>query len=119
MIIIIAFEAMGNIGVIRNQVSSRLDLNSELYDVTEKFINLIKTGGDIDYEEYWNRQVVGTTTSSGHYDVFSGFGNYGSGGALANYGDGLYYCRSGNGIQMGSGGCLAELNSYGDTVSLT
>lgn len=63
IIIIMAFDAMGNIGVIRNKLSSRLDLNNELYAVTEKFINLIKTGEDIDYEEYWNRQTVGTTTT--------------------------------------------------------
>ncbi|MDD2892068.1 MAG: prepilin-type N-terminal cleavage/methylation domain-containing protein [Candidatus Gracilibacteria bacterium] len=106
MIIVMAFDAMGNIGVIRNKLSSRLDLNNELYNVTEKFINLIKTGGDIDYEEYWNRQTVGTTTASGHYDIFSGFGNYGSGGLGENYGDGLYYCVSGNGTSMGTGGCL-------------
>lgn len=76
IIIIMAFDAMGNIGVLRTQVSSRLDLNNELYSASEKFVDIIKTGGDIDYEEYWNRKAVGTTTSSGHYDVFSGFGNY-------------------------------------------
>lgn len=96
IIIIMAFAAMGNIGILRNSVSSRLDLNNELYSVTEKFVDLIKTGGDIDYEEYWNRKIVGTTTASGHYAVFSGFGNYGSGGSAANYGDGLYYCISSN-----------------------
>ncbi len=112
MIIIMAFSAMGNIGILRNSVTNRLDLNNELYSVTEKFVDLIKTGGDIDYEEYWNRRVIGTTTSSGHYSVFSGFGNYGSGGALANYGDGIYYCISGSGTSMGSGGCLSNHNSY-------
>lgn len=106
IIIIMAFDAMGNIGILRTQVSSRLDLNSELYSATEKFVDLIKTGGDIDYEEYWNRQIVGTSTSSGHYSVFSGFGNFGSGGSLpTSYGDGLYYCVSGSGTSMGTGGC--------------
>lgn len=79
IIIIMAFDAMGSIGILRNSVSSRLDLNNELYGATEKFVDIIKTGGDIDYEEYWNRQAVGTSTSSGHYDIFSGYGNYGSG----------------------------------------
>lgn len=97
---------MSNIGILRTMVSSRLDLNNELYSATEKFVDLIKTGGDIDYEEYWNRRVVGTNTSSGHYALFSGFGNYGSGGSLSNYGDGLYSCVSGMGISMGTGGCM-------------
>ena len=66
----------------RTRVSSRLDLGTELYGATEKFIDIIKTGGDIDYEEYWNRLAIGTSVSSGHYDKFSGFGNYGSGGSL-------------------------------------
>jgi prepilin-type N-terminal cleavage/methylation domain-containing protein len=117
IIIIMAFSAMGNIGILRNSVTNRLDLNNELYSVTEKFVDLIKTGGDIDYEEYWNRRAVGTTTSSGHYDVFSGFGNYGSGGVVANYGDGIYYCISGNGLKMGTGGCLTGFNIYTADVS--
>lgn len=104
IIIIMAFDSMSNIGILRTRVSSRLDLNSELYSATEKFVDLIKTGGDIDYEEYWNRKTVGTSTSSGHYDMFSGFGNYGSGGSGANYGDELYYCVSGSGATPTSTG---------------
>jgi len=118
IIIMMAFDAMSNIGILRTRVSSRLDLNNEIYSAIEKFTDIIKTGGDIDYEEYWNRRVMGTNTSSGHYAVFSGFGNYGSGGGLANYGDGMYYCVSGSGTQMGTGGCLTGFNTYGDNVSL-
>ncbi|MDD2916886.1 MAG: prepilin-type N-terminal cleavage/methylation domain-containing protein, partial [Candidatus Gracilibacteria bacterium] len=110
IIIIAAFDSMGNIGIFRTRLSSRLDLNNELYSATEKFVDLIKTGGDIDYEEYWNRKAVGTATMSGHYTVFSGYGNYGSG---SGYGDGLYYCRSGSGVHMGTGGCLTSFNTYG------
>ena len=71
LIIVIAFQAFGNIGVLRTQVSNAFDLNTELYTATEKFVNLIKTGGDIDYEEYWNRLAIGTATASGHYQTFS------------------------------------------------
>ncbi len=117
MIIIMAFDAMGSIGVLRTRVSSRLDLNNELYSASEKFVDIIKTGGDIDYEEYWNRTAVGMTTSSGHYDVFSGFGNYGSGWIMSStYGDGLYYCVSSGTTIIGSGGCLGgstQMQRYG------
>lgn len=119
IIIIMAFDSMSNIGILRTMVSSRLDLNNELYSATEKFIDLIKTGGDIDYEEYWNRKVVGVNTSSGHYSAFSGYGNYGSGGTSSTgYGDGLYSCRSGSGTHIGQSGCLMSFNTYGDGVSL-
>jgi hypothetical protein len=64
IVIIMAFDAMSNIGILRLKVSNRLDLNNELYSSTEKFTDLIKTGGDIDYEEYWNRGSVGTTMMS-------------------------------------------------------
>lgn len=42
IIIIAAFAAFGNIGILRTQVSSALDLNTELYGATEKFVGLIK-----------------------------------------------------------------------------
>ncbi len=64
IIIIVAFDSMSSIGVLRTRISSRLDLNNEIYSATEKFVNLIKTGGDIDYEEYWNRRAVGTAAMS-------------------------------------------------------
>lgn len=43
IIIIAAFTAMSNIGILRTRISSRLDLNNELYSATEKFVDLIKT----------------------------------------------------------------------------
>ena len=42
IIIIVAFSAMGNIGVLRTRISSHLDLSNELYSATEKFVDLIK-----------------------------------------------------------------------------
>ena len=78
----------------------------------------IKEGGHLDYEEYWDRSVVGTSMSGGHYVQFTGYGNYGSGGITGmgtNYGDPFYLCRSGSGTNMGTGGCLTDFNSYGNT----
>ena len=42
----------------------------------------IKEGGGIDYEEYFNRSMVGLTLSGGHYRDATGFGNYGAGGIV-------------------------------------
>jgi hypothetical protein len=100
-------------------VSGRADLNRDLYYATEKIVSLVKEGGSIDYEEYWDRSSIGTTTSSGHYVGFTGFGNFGSGGDVgtANYGDGFYLCRSASGVSMTHTGCLEnEFNTYSGSV---
>ena len=103
VIIIMAFDALGNIGILRSKISDQFDINNELYFAIEQLSAIIKEGGNIDYEEYWNRNSVGTLTSSGHYSAFTGYGNYGSGGAVGtSYGDSFYYCRSGSGAQMGT-----------------
>lgn len=60
MIMIFAFQALANIGVVRIQTLNKVDLESELYYFSEKLASLIKDGGTIDYEEYWNRKVRGT-----------------------------------------------------------
>lgn len=116
VIIVMAFQSLGNIGILRSKVSSKLDMNTELYFSVERLVSLMKNGGDIDYEEYWNRQTVGTATMSGHYQNFTGFGNYGSGANFAigseSYGDDLSYCRSDSGATMGTLGCLAGFNTY-------
>jgi hypothetical protein len=57
---------------------NRINLLEELYFFSENLATKIKDGGIIDYEEYWNRKVIGTATQSGHYRDPTGYGNYGS-----------------------------------------
>ncbi|MCK9272381.1 prepilin-type N-terminal cleavage/methylation domain-containing protein [Candidatus Gracilibacteria bacterium] len=125
MIIVMAFEAMSNIGFLRLKISDRLDLNKDLYYSIENFVSLVKEfNGEIDYEEYFNRRAVGDTQyQSGHYQKFTGFGNYGNGGGLVNgilitpnnYGSGFYYCRS-SAINMRTGGCLDNDFNDGNAI---
>lgn len=100
-------ESVGNITIARTRTMNKINLLEELYFFSETLATKIKDGGIIDYEEYWNRNVVGTATASGHYRDPTGFGNYGSGGTIgsANYGNWHYYCRSGNSSasRMGTG----------------
>ncbi|MDD2566174.1 MAG: prepilin-type N-terminal cleavage/methylation domain-containing protein [Candidatus Gracilibacteria bacterium] len=122
IIILIAFEAMGNIAVFRTRLASRLDIEQDLYYTTEMLSSEIKDfGGDIDYEEYFNRKMIGIQTGSGHYSNFSGFGNYGSGstpGTAGAYGDGPYLCLSGDGTPMGVLGCaINSFNNYGSSTA--
>ena len=102
-IMISVLDSVANIGIARTRTMNRITLLEELYFFSEKLVTSIKDGGIIDYEEYWDRQVVGTATGTGHYSIPTGFGNYGSGGDLASNTGGLYYyCVSGNGTRMGT-----------------
>ena len=61
-LLIAAFSAFGNISLGKIHVNNELDLNKDMYFAVEKIASLIKDGGAIDYEEYWNRKNVGTAT---------------------------------------------------------
>jgi prepilin-type N-terminal cleavage/methylation domain-containing protein len=48
-------------------VSAKLDLNRELYYVTETIAKLIAESGTLDYEEYWNLKQLNNSTASSEY----------------------------------------------------
>ncbi len=120
MIMIFAFQALANVGIVRIDTLNKVDLETELYYFSEKLAALIKDGGTIDYEEYWNRKVRWTGSTHGYYDTLTGFGNYGSGWAIdfddiapaPIYGSGIYFCRSNPGSHMGTGWCLQGSNTF-------
>jgi hypothetical protein len=64
LIMISVFDSIGNIGIARTRSMSRITLLEELYFFSEKLSTSIKDGGIIDYEEYWNRQNIGTGTTT-------------------------------------------------------
>lgn len=128
MLMLYTLEAVGNITIARTRSMSRITLIEELYFFSEKLATQIKEGGIIDYEEYWNRQILeaspsptATGTASGHYILPTGFWNYGEGGsavlwpAATVYGNGYYYCRSENAWnKIGTEGCaVSTLNDIG------
>lgn len=76
-LLIAAFSAFGNIVHLKNKIVSDVDIYEQLYVASENLSTIIKEGGGIDYEEYFNRSLVGTTLSGGHYDLPTGFGNFG------------------------------------------
>ena len=115
LLMIIVFDAVANIGIARTRSITRITLLEELYFFSEKLATSIKEWGIVDYEEYWNRQVVGTGTATGHYLLPTGYGNYGRWGMTwtTTYGSEYYYCRSGGNIllKVGTGGCMSGNNS--------
>ncbi|MCD5375385.1 prepilin-type N-terminal cleavage/methylation domain-containing protein, partial [Candidatus Gracilibacteria bacterium] len=112
LIMVSGFQTLSDVGVAKIKLIERTKVEKEAYFATEKFFEMIKKGGTIDYEEYWNRYSHDTTYSSGHFDITSGFGNFGDNTNTENtsYGRNPYYCLSGLGVSMGTGGCLATNN---------
>lgn len=130
LVLVSGFQSFGQIAAYRTSISNRIDLEQDLYYNVERLAALVKEGGAIDYEEYWNRLGVGTTafagtpspgSEGGKYEALSGFGNYGVGGTVAvagagAFGNGPYSCVSGNAAPMAAtGGCLsAGPQRYGE-----
>lgn len=77
LIITSVILAVENLSIARIKTLNRVALLEELYLFSEQLFTGIKDGGTLDYEEYWNRQAVGTATQSGHYTLPTGLGNYG------------------------------------------
>ncbi|HRI35870.1 MAG TPA: hypothetical protein PK765_02100 [bacterium] len=110
IVLITAFDGFGMISKLRYQVEAEIDLNKDVYESIETLVALVKDGGQIDYEEYFNRKAMGYSMNAGHYANLTGFGNYGSGGIVgsSSYGNWHYYCGSSTGgVNMGNDGCMA------------
>jgi Tfp pilus assembly protein PilE len=106
------FSAYNRIQQMKKEVDVRQQLVQQTYEFFER-INVLSQDYTIDYEEYFNRQMVGcsaaggngknftwTTNGSGHCDQPTFYGNRNSSyGALndsvRNYHK-LYYCSSSN-----------------------
>lgn len=115
-IMIITLQAIGGTLVFRKQSSDELDLATQSYLALEMLTLQIKNGGSIDYEEYWNRQMIGTGVTDGVYTAPTGYGNYGSGGAIGSspFGTGVITCLFHSGTTPDS--CDTLGNSLGSTL---
>lgn len=47
-------------------MGDRVDLGQDLYYNVERLVAIVKDGGVVDYEEYWNRLAVGTGSTTGN-----------------------------------------------------
>lgn len=117
MIVIYVFSSVIGVSVLRSHVMSKIELEEWLHFFIEQLVTTIKEGGVIDFEEYWNREIVGIETQSGHYKLPTWFWNYGAWWDTAmNFGNGLYSCISpekSNGARQGTGWCIGGNNTYG------
>lgn len=114
LIIVSAFQALSAVGIWKVKLIEQTEIEKQAYYAGEKFFEMIKKWGTLDYEEYWNRYSYNTDYSSWHFLQASGFWNFGAWGNIGttNYGASLYYCLSPNGGSMGTGGCLRGNNIF-------
>ena len=78
IVIVASFASLSKIMAFRGTVTGALTADTQTYTAMERLVMLIKNGGTIDYEEYWNRRIAGTGTINGHYAKQTGYGNYGT-----------------------------------------
>lgn len=115
-VLISGFYAITHVTIGKVRLVELTKIQKESFYFSEKLFELIKSGWVIDFEEYFNRSVVGNTTfSSGHYNLPTGYGNFGYWGSVwtTNYGSLIYYCISPDGTDMGTGWCLSSNNTAG------
>lgn len=86
-------------GILRSQVrlSGSINIQRNLFYLNEKLSSLIREGGTIDYEEYFNRRILGYEKSLGDNGwTYSRESNYGNGDNTGR--PDMYYC----GVESGT-----------------
>lgn len=119
IVMIAWFQALSSVWVGKIKLIEKTKIEKEAYFAGEKFFEMIKKWGLIDYEEYWNRSIVnmsaGPNFFAGHYAKRSGLWNFWRNGTPGSttYGWRGYNCRSepGAGNTLGTTGCVDDLNT--------
>lgn len=107
IILIWWFEALSSIWIGKVKLLEKTDIIKETYFFTEKFFEEVKAWWTIDYEEYFNRKIVWTVFSSGHFLIDTWFWNFWNWWVVwtNTYWNGFYYCKSPSGSFMWTGWC--------------
>ena len=108
----IAFITVGKIRLVEST-----KIEKEWFYFSEKLFEMIKSWWELDFEEYFNRKMVWNTSfSSGHYDIPSGFGNFGFwwNPLTSTFWSSVYYCISPVGTSMWTDWCVSANNSAGE-----
>lgn len=117
-VMVAAFQSLTAIWIWKIRLIQSTQMEKQSIYFAERFFEMIKAWGTLDYEEYFNRTVVnsihtGDLYLSGHYKHDTGYWNYGRWWNItaATYWDGHYYCRSDNASLMGTWGCINSHNT--------
>ena len=108
-VFISAFEALSYIWIWKIRLIESSQIEKEAFFVSERLIDLIKKWGTIDYEEYWNRTAIWSTTfRNWYFHNVSAFWNAWM----------MYYCLSWNGNEMPANGCLTGYNRTRSSIAI-
>ena len=99
-VMVAAFWALSSVWIWKVKLIEKTNIEKQTYYMAEKFFEMVKKWGTLDYEEYWNRTSFNTTFWSWHYVNDSGFWNNGI----------VYYCLCKNGTKMPNTWCLNDFN---------
>lgn len=121
IIMIAWFQALASIWIWKIKLIERTRIEKQSYFAAEKFFELLKKWGTIDYEEYWNRYSNDTSYSSGYFLEPSGFWNFWHTWLVGTttYGPILYFCRSKVAESMWTNGCLDDFNTNGTNTDIS
>lgn len=116
---VIWFQALWSVVIGKSRLMIKVNTDKQIYYFSEKLFEEIKKWWKIDYEEYFNRKLVWTTFSSGHYINNTWFWNFWNNWvfppAIVNYWNWFYYCRSNNWANMSSLILNSNLWCYSNT----
>ena len=120
IVLIGGFKAYNWVLIWKIKLIESTNIQKQAFYFSEKFFEEIKKGWTIDYEEYFNRKVVGTQTQSWHYKKNTWFGNFWVNWNIwtSTYWSWFYYCRSNNWTKMTNTGCVKDFNTTWNSVLL-
>lgn len=105
IVMVSGFYALSAANIWKIRLINKWDIDKEAFYFQEKLIETIKEGGTIDYEEYFNRNILNIWKTnlyhSWHYLENSLYGNSSTP---------LYYCRSFGWTKMWTWGCVSNFN---------
>ncbi len=108
MVTISWLYAVNAVGIGRIKLMEKTKLEQQAFYFSERFFEIVKSGGTLDYEEYFQRKNIWNSTYlSGHYDTLTSFGN----GANS-----LVHCISWNTSLMWNDGCILTHNDAGASI---
>jgi len=121
IIIVWGFQAYSSVLIWKVKLIEWTKIQKQAFYFSEKFFEEIKRWWIIDYEEYFNRKVVWTTTLSWHYLELTWFWNYWINWNIwtTTYWDWFYYCRSDNWSKMTWTGCLEKYSAKIDWTDIS
>ncbi len=115
---IAAFQALSSVWIAKVKLIEQTEIEKQAYFSSERFFELIKKWGTLDYEEYWNRYSYDTTYLSWSFSVNSWFWNFWNNWVVTSpiYGGRTYNCISNAGL-MWTWWCLVTNNTTFDSSS--